>query len=88
MRLGKSVVYGHTHDAQVSKVQHLDGAKGAWSMGTISLMDKPFLRGRPTNWSHNFGVCHYDSKGHFLMEVVDIFEGKCFVYGQKIEAKL
>lgn len=87
MRLGKSVIYGHTHDAQVAKVQHLDGAKGAWSMGCISLMDKPFLRGRPTNWSHNFGIVHYNSDGTFHVEVVDIYAGECWVYGKKVAAK-
>jgi len=82
--LSASVMYGHTHDAQKAMIQKLGGWHGAWSIGCACTMNKPFLRGRPTNWSHNFAVVHLEKNGLFHVEVPDIVDGKCYVYGKKI----
>lgn len=86
MNLGHSVMYGHYHDSQVAKVATLDSYHGAWSIGCIAKLRKPFLKGRPTNWSHNFAIVHFLEKGKFLVEVIEIYEGRCMVWGNKIEA--
>ncbi len=86
LNLSASVMYGHTHDAMTYRLQKLGGYHGAWSIGCISDMDKPFLKGRPTNWSHAFAIVHVEKGGKFHVNVVDIVDGKCFVFGKKIVA--
>lgn len=84
---GANVMYGHFHDQQVTKVQRLGGLYGAWSIGCLCKLKKPFLGGKPSNWNHGFAIVHFEKNGNFLVEQVEIFEGKCWVYGQRVEAK-
>jgi len=86
MGLSASVMYGHVHDAQKAALNKLGGFHGAWSIGCACKMDKPFLKGRPTNWSHNFAIVHLERGGTFHVDVVDIIKGVCFVYGKKVVA--
>lgn len=86
LNLSASVLYGHTHDSSVYKLQKLGGQHGAWSIGCISDMNKPFLRGRPTNWSHAFALVHLRKGGKFQVEIIDIVDGVCNVWGKKITA--
>jgi hypothetical protein len=84
--LGHSVMYAHTHDQQTAKVATLDSYHGAWSIGSICKANKPFLKGRPTNWSHNFAIIHFREGGKFNVEIVEIFEGVCYLWGNKVTA--
>ena len=84
--LGHSVMYAHTHDQQTAKIATLDSYHGAWSIGCICKMSKPFLKGKPTNWSHNFAVVHFLEGGKFNVEIVEILDGVCHLWGQKIAA--
>lgn len=86
LNLSASVMYGHTHDATTYRLQKLGGYHAAWSIGCISQMDKPFLKGRPTNWSHAFAIVHIQKNGKFQVEVIDIVDGICYVYGQRVTA--
>lgn len=86
MELGHNVIYGHTHDQQTAKIPTLGGFRGAWSIGCISKMDKPFLKGRPTNWSHNFAIVHFLEGGKFNVEMVEILNGVAHVWGKKLKA--
>lgn len=81
---GISILYGHTHDQTTAKKSTLDVPIGGWSIGCLCKMDKPFLKGRPTRWSHNFAIVHFGSGGTFNVEIVEIFEGKCYVWGREI----
>ncbi len=85
LHLGTSVVYGHYHDAQVAKIGHLSGYHGAWSIGCLAKMDKPFLKGRPTNWSHNVALVHVESNGEFFIDVVNIYKGRAYVWGEEVK---
>ncbi len=83
--LSASVMYGHHHDYQVAKTGLLGkGLHAAWCIGMLCKPRKPFMRGRPVNWSHNFAVVHVEKDGTFHVEVIEIFEGKCYVQGKKI----
>lgn len=84
--LSASVMYGHTHDQQTSKMPTLGGYHGAWSIGCICKRDKEFLKGRPTNWSHNFAIVHVEKNGTFHVEVVEIYNGRCYLWGQKLQS--
>jgi hypothetical protein len=83
--LSASVLYAHHHSYQVAKRALLGkGVHAAWCMGFLGKPRKPFMKGRPTNWSHNFAIVHVEKGGRFHMEPVEIFEGVCYVYGRKI----
>ncbi len=84
--LGHSVMYGHTHDQQTAKVATLNSYHGAWSIGCICKFQKAFLKGRPTNWSHNFAIVHFLAKGEFNVEIVEILNGVCHIWGKKVQA--
>lgn len=82
--LSASVMYGHYHDYQVAKTGLLGkGLHAAWSIGFLGKPRKPFLKGKPTNWSHNFAIVHVE-KASFHVEVVEIFDGWCYVQGKKV----
>jgi hypothetical protein len=82
--LSGSIMYGHTHDQQNTKKATLHEPIGAWSIGCACELDKPFLKGKPTRWSHNMAIVHFGRGGRFNVEVVEIFDGRCFVYGQEV----
>jgi hypothetical protein len=84
--LGRSVIYGHVHDAETSTGRTLGGPISAWSMGCICKLSKPFLKGRPTNWKHGFGVVTVLDSGEFQVEFVPITGGLSYVWGKKIAA--
>jgi hypothetical protein len=84
--LGKSVMYGHVHDAETSTGRTLGGPVTAWSMGCLCKLTKPFLKGRPTNWKHGFGVVTVHDNGTFQVEFVPIANGVSSVWGKRIAA--
>ncbi len=82
--LGSSVMYGHTHDVQVAHQSTLDNPNGAWAIGCLCKLDKPFLKGRPTAWAHAFAIVHFEKNGEFVVEIVHIYNGTCYVNGRRI----
>lgn len=84
--LGHNIMYGHTHDAQTAKISTLGGVRGAWSIGCVCKLTKAFLKGRPTNWSHNFAIVHFFEKNQFNVEIVEILDGVCHLWGKKVKA--
>ena len=87
LRLGANVVIGHHHHLGMCAVSHIDGPHACWCLGCICKLNKPFLQNRKTTWQHGFGICHYDSSGKFLMEMIHIFSGTAYVYGKRVTAK-
>jgi hypothetical protein len=88
MNLGKNVVYGHVHDVQRIGVTHVDGAHHGFSLGCLKDMSADsniWLKGRHVNWAHAFGIIDWFPNGDFRLDVVDITNGKTFVWGQPIE---
>lgn len=85
LNLSANVMYGHTHDMQSFKIPTLGGHHGAWSIGCICDMDKAFLKGRPTNWSHGFAVVHVEKNGLFHVETTEIQDGMCYVWGRRVK---
>jgi hypothetical protein len=83
--LGSSVMYAHHHGQQQDSHGGFSAQKHkAWCIGMLAQGRKPFMKGKPTNWSHNFAIVHVEKDGSFHVEVVEIHEGKCHVYGKKI----
>ncbi len=86
LQLGCNVIYGHTHDCQKATIQHISGSHMAHSMGCLTDMTKSYLKGRPTNWSHNVGVCDIMSNGNFNLVVLTINDGYTTYNGKIIGA--
>ena len=88
MNLGKNVLYGHMHDVQRIGVTHVDGAHHAFSLGCLKDMSAEknrWLRNRQINWSHAFAVVDWFDNGDFRLDVVDIQNGKTFLWGNMID---
>lgn len=75
---GCCIGYGHTHDVQSYSIkqrgkQHTIMAQ---SFGCLCQYDQPYLRGRPTNWTHAFGVVYLFPDGFFQHQVVQIHKNR------------
>jgi hypothetical protein len=84
MRMGVNIVYGHWHDFQAVHITHVDGPKGAYSLGCLKNIDpdaNQWLGQRPTNWAHMFGVVDFYAGGRFSVHPVPIIFGKCTLIG-------
>jgi len=86
LQMGCNVIYGHTHDSQKSSVQHISGAHMAYSLGCLTDMSKQYLKGRPTNWSHNVALLDIFTNGNFNLVVLDIVNGVTSYGGEIISA--
>jgi len=83
--LRSSVMFGHHHSVQVASASALSGGPyRAWSIGCLAKLRKPFMKGRPTNWSHAFAIVHVERDGRFHAEVIEVVGGVCYVYGKRI----
>jgi predicted phosphodiesterase len=86
---GTNLIYGHTHDIQrYSSTSLLDGAIFAQSLGCLKDMsaeNNKWLRGRLHNWNHCFGIVTWFKDGTHQLEVIDIVDGKCSVWGKIIK---
>tara|TARA_Y100001963_G_scaffold68502_2_gene95473 strand:+ start:2063 stop:2842 length:780 start_codon:yes stop_codon:yes gene_type:complete len=87
-KLGCNVMYGHWHDLQQMSATHMDGPKSAWSIGCLKDM-KPskndWLSNRRINWAHAFAIVDFYERGRFTVDVVQIIDGKCTVWGELID---
>jgi len=86
LQLGCNIIYGHTHDSQKSTITHISGSHMAYSMGCLTDMTKDYLKGRPTNWSHNVGIVDILNNGNFNLVVLDITDGVTTYNGKIISA--
>ena len=86
LQFGCNIIYGHTHDSQKATVQHIDGAHMAHSLGCLTDMTKDYLKGRPTNSSHNVGVEDIFTNGNFNLVVLEIVNGYTSYCGEIISA--
>lgn len=58
----------------------------AYSMGCLTDMSKDYLRGRPTNWTHNVAIVDIFHNGNFNLVVLDIVDGLTSYGGKVISA--
>ena len=86
LQMGCNIIYGHTHDSQKAVVQHVTGAHMAYSMGCLTDMSKNYLKGRPTNWTHNVGILDIFNNGNFNLIVLEIIKGVTTYNGKIISA--
>ena len=88
-KMGCNVMYGHWHDLQQHSATHEDGPKSAWSIGCLKDMSNDanlWLGNRQTNWAHAFAIVDfYGDEGHFTVDVIQIIDGRCSVWGRVLD---
>ena len=81
-------MYGHHHDIQQSSITNLDGQKSAWSIGCLKDMSQEqnlWLGGRNHNWSRAFAIVDFYENGLFTVHVIQIINGKTYLWGEVID---
>ena len=84
-KLGVNIMSGHHHDLQQTSATHMDGAKSAWSIGCLKDMSSDknaWLEHRRINWAHAFAVVDYYGRGFFTVNVIQIINGRCSLWGE------
>lgn len=71
---GVCLGYGHTHDVQMFTIKRRGKNETlmAQSFGCLCEYEQPYMRGRPTNWSHAIGVVYIHPDGTFQHTVAMI----------------
>ena len=80
---GVNVYYGHLHDVQQHSTVSVNGVHEAMSLGCLRNTNAPFLRGKPNNWSHAFGIFEFRADGYYTRYVPTIINGM-FTFDGKI----
>lgn len=80
---GANIMYGHVHDVQSYSGISLKGLHEAVSIGCLRKLQAPFLRGRPNNWMHAFGVVEFRHDGTYTRYIPIIIDGR-FSFGGKL----
>ena len=81
-------MYGHWHDLQQISATHMDGAKSAWSIGCLKDMSaakNEWLGNRRINWAHAFAIVDFFQNGLFTVHIIQIINGKTFLWGELID---
>ena len=73
---GVNVYYGHLHDVQSHCAVSVKGLHEAASLGCLRSLDAPFLKGKPNNWSHAFGIFEFQYDGSYTRYMPIIVDGK------------
>ncbi|NDC55515.1 MAG: hypothetical protein EBZ69_01645 [Alphaproteobacteria bacterium] len=73
----------HTHDVLTHHEPSMNGQIEAASLGCLCRLDAPFLKGRPNNWVHAFGIFEIRRDGSFSFYCPKIFNGQ-FSFGGKV----
>lgn len=72
---GCNVYYGHLHDVQSYSGVSVSGVHEAMSLGCLRTLNASFLKGRPSNWLHAFGVFEFRKDGSYTRVVPIIIDG-------------
>ena len=78
-----NIYYFHTHDVLTHHEPTMNGQIEAASLGCLCRLDAPFLKGRPNNWVHAFGIFEIRRDGSFSFYCPKIFNGQ-FSFGGKV----
>lgn len=71
-----NIYYGHTHDEMNLHQPTHAGTIEAASMGCLCRLDAKFLKGKPNNWVHGFGLFEFFEDGNYTSSFPKIFKGR------------
>lgn len=80
---GVNLYYGHLHDVQSISQVSVKGIHEAMSLGCLRDFNAHFLKGKPNNWSHAFGIFEFRRSGEFTRYVPIMVNGK-FSFAGKV----
>jgi hypothetical protein len=71
-----NIYYFHVHDFLATHEPTMSGFIEAASMGCLCRLDAPFLKGKPNNWGHGFGVFEFRRDHNYSFYCVKMFDRK------------
>lgn len=77
-----NIYYGHLHDTQESNATSIYGPIEAVSLGCLCRLDAKFLKGKPNNWVHSFGVFEFFPDGNYTFFKPKIINGRMSFCGE------
>lgn len=77
-----NIYYGHLHDDQRHNQSSVDGPLEAMSLGCLARLDAAFLKGRPNNWVHTFGIFEFFRDGTYTRFNPNILNGRFSFCGE------
>src|SRR5438046_916453 len=80
---GVNLAYGHLHDVQSFTGVSVKGVHEAFCLGCLRSLNASFLKGKPNNWSHAFGIVEYRIDGTYTRFVPILINGR-FSFNGKI----
>lgn len=85
--IGTNLLYAHYHNVGRDSISRLDGTYTGYCIGTLKKCDfdsNTWLNGRAVNWGHAFAAVNYAQDGTFGVDIFDIVNGRCYVWGEEI----
>lgn len=83
-----NIYYGHVHDDQQHNETSMEGNIEASALGTLSRLDAKFLKGKPNNWVHAFGVFEFFPDGSYNFYKPKINNGRMSFNGHVFDGNL
>lgn len=83
---GVNTYYGHLHDTQSHSAVNIRGLHEAMSLGCLRTLNAKFLKGKPNNWSHAFGIFEFRIDGSYTRIAPTIIEGAMSYNGKIFKA--
>jgi len=83
------IIYGHWHDVQVYSHGSPAGVATAYCVGCLKDLGpkaNDWLNYQPTNWKHAFAVVSMLPGRTHTVDIIEIVNGRCAVWGQMIQA--
>lgn len=83
-----NMFYVHLHDTQCHNQTSVNGPMVAQSFGCLCRLDAKFLKGRPNNWEHAFGIFEFFKDGTFTYMIPRIINGKMSFNGEIFDGNI
>ena len=77
-----NIFYGHMHSIENYGETSMDGPMEAASLGCLCRLDAKFLKGKPNNWVHAFGIFEFFPDGTYTRYTPQIINGRMAYNGQ------
>lgn len=84
--LKDNIYYGHMHDDLSIVEPSLRGNLEAASCACLCRLDAPFMKGKPTTWSHGFRHTRIFKDGSFVSNQIKIKNGRAVFLGKDVES--
>jgi hypothetical protein len=84
---GVNIMYGHVHDVQSYSGVSVSGVHEAISIGCLRNLNAQFMKGKPNNWSHAFGIVEYTIDGRYTRYVPIIIDGRFSFQGNVFDGR-